>query len=269
MFENSQVLPFYGIAGTKGKIPVSFNVVAVKPGITVNLTACMKRTDEALDRWRLDTFQQLYQAHLQLLAEWENKTYISGGRPDGLSKSPGTMRLEEQAAVKELILNALNNYHTPQGNQYSFERINLFENAVDWDNISYKLYNYGPNSVEVNLEKLGTYNGVDNRRKAFLKAHWAQVMIPLKADPHLEAQMTNYFRTGVFDFEEDFAGNMDELAVFYQDLINERSELEETPVVKPIREDVIPTDLIVINTDDIVSMLPKNTQTPCEIQPQV
>lgn len=255
MFENSQTLPFYSCAGMKGELPVSFNTIAVKPGVTINLTACLQRTEEGLDKWRLETFDNLYQSYLQLLAEYESKTFISGnaGR---ITKSPGALRNEEHLALKELILNSLNNYHDASGNTYTLDKMNLFENAIDWKNMSYKLYNYGPNGNEIKLEKMGAFSGVDDRRKTFIKALWAQALIPLQPDEHLENQIRQYFADGTFDFNRGL--DNEELTALYRDLILDRELIEEEPQVISHRVAVIPTDFIVIQ-----EKLPENTSTLC------
>lgn len=89
--------------------------------------------------------------------------------------------------------------------------------AIDWKNMSYKLYNYGPNGNEIKLEKMGAFSGVDKRRRAFMKALWAQVLIPLQPNEYLESQIVQYFVDGTFDFNRD--SGSDELTALFQDLI--------------------------------------------------
>ncbi len=205
----------------------------------------------------METFDNLYQSYLQLLAEYESKTFISGnaGR---ITKSPSTLRNEERLALKELILNSLNNYHDTSGNTYTLEKMNLFENAIDWKNMSYKLYNYGPNGNEIKLEKMGAFSGVDERRRAFMKALWAQVLIPLQPNEYLESQIVQYFVDGTFDFNRD--SGSDELTALFQDLILDRELIEEHPRVISTTPAVIPTDFIVIE-----DQLPKNENTLCNV----
>src|SRR5690606_4162136 len=193
--QNTQTLSFYGAEGARGELPVSLNTVAIKPGVTVNLTACLRRTDEALDAWRVRTFAALYQGYLQQLADWESRS-MRGQERDGLIKPPPMLRQEERRALKELVMHALNNVAAPNGNSYTIDRMNLFEHAIDWENMSYRLFNYGPTAEEVVLEKEGLFAGADERRRAFLTAHWAQVLIPLKDDERLEEQVGRYFETG-------------------------------------------------------------------------
>jgi len=251
MFDNSQDLLFLGAAGLKGELPVSLNTIAIKPGVTVNLTACLRRTEEAMDTWRLDTFGRLYQGYLQQLAEFEARSYAAGR--GGAAVSPGTQRREEHRALKELVLHALNNLHGAEGNAYTLERMNLFENAIDWNNMNYRLFNYGPSGDEVLLEKLGAFAGGDERRRAFLTALWAQVLVPLQPHEHLEGQVARYLTTGAFDFDGDLGD--EELTALYTDLVLERALVAETPESSS-REEVLPTDLVVIVTDDLASQLP-------------
>lgn len=257
--ENSQVLPFYSPMGLRGELPVSLNTVAINPGITINLVACLRRTEEAMDKWRLETFESLYQAYQQQAAEYDSKLLMvdSASR---ISKSPGTLRHEEQLALKELIFYALNNYHGAVGNTYSLEKMNLFENAIDWKNMSYRLYNYGPNGKEVTAEKLGFYSGIDERRKAFLKALWAQALIPLQPHLILEGKIGQYFADGTFDFEGGFA--TDDLTALYQELIQERQLIEQEPQEIPLGVEIIPTDFLIIQ-----DTLPENPNTLCKTVP--
>ena len=255
MSENTQNLDFYSVAGMRGQIPIALNTVSIKPGVSVTLTVCAVRTEEALDQWRLDTFSSLYQSYLQQMAEYENRL-LTMSFAERVTTSPGNMRREERLAVKELVLHALNNYHSDQGNGYGLERINFFENAIDWNNMSYRLYNYGPNIKEIVLDKyFSAYQHVDDHRRAFLKAHWAQVLIPVQKNAHFEAQVEQYFEEGTFDFEGEFTN--EELAALYQDLILGRELLNEEEE-STSRNLTIPTDFIIIQ-----DQLPHNDDHTC------
>jgi hypothetical protein len=254
MFENNQTIPFFGASGFRDELPVSFNTVAIKPGITINLTACLRRTEEGLDKWRLETFQNLYQGYLQILADYESRAFLATN-VERIAKSPGTMRNEERLAIKELVMYALNNLHQNPGNNYTLEKMNLFENAIDWKNMAYKLYNYGPNMNEILLDKMGAYIATDERRRAFLKSLWAQVLIPLQPIEQLEKQVGLYIDTGSFDLESEFTDEA--LTVLYRDLILERELLNEQPR-QTSRHTVIPTDFVMLR-----DTLPVNDDTPC------
>ncbi len=248
VFPNTQTLPFYP-RNVRGELPVSINTVAIRPGITINLSALVVRTDEALDKWRLETFERLYQAYVQQVAEYDARVMSARRETRGL-KSPGTLRAEELLALKELVMYALNTLHDPaHGNKYTPEALNLFENAIDWENLSYRLFNYGPSYETVSLEKQGVFEGVDDRRVAFLKASWAQVMIPLQENEQLEAQTTQYFADGSTNFEARFGTTdeaKDELTALYQALVQERALLAKQPDVICLGEEVLPTDFIVV-----------------------
>ena len=257
--QSSQKLCFNEAYGARKELPISLNAITIKPGITINLVACLRRTDEALDRWRLETFGTLYQAYLQQVAEYESRNFSFENKPR-LSRSPGTMRQEEHRALKEILLHALNTYHgngNDPGNQYSLDRINLFENAVDWGNISFKLHNYGPNLALAQMDRLGLFAGADARRKAFMTAHWAQVMIPLQPNDELVRSMLAYFQTGEANLEGQFTD--DELTALYQTLVQDRALLDEDPQVE-YRPEILPTDLVSLKLDD---KYPSNPDTGC------
>lgn len=256
--ENNQWLQFGGSAGATGEVPVALNVITVKPGVTVTLSACLVRTERALDAWRLDTFSNLYQAYLQLVAEYESKRFLDG--PAMPSKSPGTMREEERRSLREIIIHALNGVHDQPDppNVYAFDRINLFEHGIDWDNMSFRLYTYGPNLKEIRYDAEGVYRGADAKRRAFLNAHWAQVMLPLPEEPALEKAMLAYFETGATQIGAEL--RTDELTQLWADVIAERGRLGEKPDPERSTELVLPTDFIVLRTEDT---LPENPDITC------
>jgi len=96
---------FGGTRGFTGNLPVSFNCVSLKPGITINLTACMVRIeDQSLDLWRLETFDRLSQAYAQMEAEYAAKL---AGQIEGtvMRGVPTVMREEEigRASCRERV----------------------------------------------------------------------------------------------------------------------------------------------------------------------
>ncbi len=255
--ENNQERAFAESFGTTGELPVALNIVSIKPGITVNLVACAARTNEALDAWRLETFGKLHQSYLQLVAAFETQTFF--GRSLTSAKSPATLREEERQAIHHLALHALNQVWPDAGpTRYSLKRINLFEHSIDWSNMTYRVYGYGPDRREIGHERDGVFNGADAQRRAFLNAAWAQVMLPLSADPALESAMLAYFESGATDIGAGL-GN-DELAALWRDVILRRDLFAEAPEPLSKREVTLPTDLIVLRSDD---SLPAITDTPC------
>jgi hypothetical protein len=170
------------------------------------------------------------------------------------------MRAEERRALRELLIHALNGVKDAPDprNRYSFERINLFEHGIDWDNMSYRLYTYGPSLNEIRHDLLGVFEGADTKRRAFLNAHWAQVMLPLSAEPALEQAMLAYFETGATQIGAEL--ETDELTQIWADVINERGRLAEQPQPLSKRELVLPTDHIVLLPDE---QYPSNPDTHC------
>lgn len=256
--ENNQDRSFSESFGATGEVPVTLNAVTIKPGITVTLVACLARTEESLNQWRLECFSALYQAHQQQVAAYESARALSTG-PTG-TKSPGTLREEERRALREIVLHLLNRVQdAPDPDTvYTFDRLNLFEHAIDWPNMSWRLYNYGPSLEEIAMERRGVFEGADARRRAFLTAPWAQVMLPLSDKSALEQAMLAYFESGATEIGAEL-GN-DELTALWADVISRRSELAEAPEPVSKREIVLPTDLIVLSPD---GSLPENPDTAC------
>lgn len=256
LFDNSDRLYFKDAAGIRGKLPVSLNAVGLHPGVTVNLNAYLQRTEEALEQWRLETFGALYQSYLQQVAEYESR--FSAPAPVH-RRSPGLMREEEQRALKEIVIHSLNGLWNTGANEYDLDRINLFENSVDWGAMVYRLHEYGPNLERVQFEKLGFLDGIDEKRRSFLTAHWAQVMVPLRPDEQLERRLLAYVDSGVADLEADLAD--ERLATLYQELILDRLQTEEDPETTH-REVTLPTDLVVLKTEGLEDELPSNESCP-------
>ena len=254
--ENSQLRSFSDCYGTSGSLPISFNIAAIKPSVTVNLVACVARTDRALDEWRLSTFEKLYQAHLQAVAEHQGT--IVFGTPQG--RSPGSLRLEEQRAIRTRVIEALNaRWPVASGTAgIPMDRLNLFEHAIDWDNVSYRVFNYGADAGELENERIGLFRGIDPMHRQFLSSAWGEVMLPLSGDVVLERAMLAYFENGTTAIGADLTN--DELAALWQDVISRRSAYAAAPDPIARREIVVPTDLVVLRVDD---SLPTGLPTPC------
>ena len=142
---------------------------------------------------------------------------------------------------------------------YEIDRLALFEHALDWENMSFRLFNYGPSSDELRLERLGVLLGSDDRRRLFLTATWAEVMIPVQPHEGLEAQILGYFGDGSGSVDAAIpAGDnqMNELAALYRDLVLNRA-LGEARNAR-VTYAWVPTDLIALYKPDLAENLPKN-----------
>ncbi|TXH71418.1 MAG: hypothetical protein E6Q88_07800 [Lysobacteraceae bacterium] len=257
MTANNDTKVFSGSKGFTGALPVSFNCIALKPGVTVNLSVCMVRIDEqALDAWRLETFSRLNQAYYQLLADYEARRGARSLQARHRD-SPGLMRLEEHETLKTRIIAALHAKYSATPNATpTLDELRLFEHAIDWENLSYRMFNYGPSGAQIAYEKLGLFDAADERRKQFMTALWSQAMIPLHEDRRFEQVMLRYLESGVVDFEADLlsalddgSGNpLDELTEIYRDLVLKRQRLPDVPETH--RQEIIPTELVVIYEPD-------------------
>lgn len=265
MTANNDTKVFSGAKGFTGTLPVSFNCIALKPGVTVNLSVCMVRINEqALDTWRLETFSRLNQAYYQLLADYEGQRGARSLQARHRD-SPGLMRLEEHETLKARIIAALHTkYSATPDKTPTLDELRLFEHAIDWENLSYRLFNYGPSGAQVAYEKLGLYNAADERRKQFMNALWSQAMIPLHEDKRFEQVMLRYLETGVVDFEADLlsvlddgSGDpLDELTEIYRDLVLQRQQLPDKPPTH--RQETVPTELVIIYEPQVGEPYPVN-----------
>jgi hypothetical protein len=252
MLENTDPLQFTENQALTGTLPVSFNCIALKPGITINLTACMVRIeDQALDAWRLQTHERLYAAYRQLAAEYETRLLMKS-KALARATSPAKLRDIERRVIKDRVFQILKAQSSAPDTHLTLDESKLFEHALDWDNVSYRLYNHAPTGAELVQEKLGLYHGADDRRRAFLDATWAQILIPLKNQDVLESMMMAFMLTGETATLDELIdtgalpdGELDEIAALYRDIILRRELLAEEPR-ESHREEVVPTDLVMI-----------------------
>lgn len=248
--ENSQTLNYSESYGATGALPLAFNIVALKPSVTITLNACVARTDRALDEWRLQTFERLYQAHLQQAAEHDARSYFA----PPAAQSPGTLRQSELRALRNQVIAALDQARPRTGaGPIPYDRINLFEHTIDWENISYRTFDYGPGIGELLEENDGLYAGIDAQHRNFLGAAWAEAMLPLSSVEALEQAMLAYFESGSTAIDSKADGTLltnDELTQLWQDVISRRQLYAETPEPVATRDIVLPTDLVVLRTDD-------------------
>ncbi len=274
IIENSDTLVFSGMKGVVNSLPVSLNCIALKPGVTVNLTATMVRAgNSSLDGWRMEAFERLNQAYYQMEAEYQSRLLVK--KQDDFRRSPGIMRNEEERVIKDRVIRSLHNLHpSSQGNGLiSPDHYKLFEHAIDWDNISYRLYNYGPKASELVFEKMGLYKGADERRKAFMNALWAQVLIPLHEDEMLESFMMGYIHTGEVKTLDELIdagampdGEIDEIAAIYRDIILRRQQIAEEPA-ETYRHEIIPTELMIIYEGSDELDMPENEAAQARCSP--
>jgi hypothetical protein len=264
--ENNQKLEFTASRGMEGTLPVAINALALNPGVTVNLSACLMRTPEGLARWQLRTFESFYQAYLQQVAAYENQYYSSA--PTGPQRSPGNMRREERIALKERVINALHALHPTGNTTIPIERLELFEHAIDWDSMSYRMFNYGPSDEGMALENEAVLTGGDEDRRRFLLSSWAQVMIPLQPHDGLVAQFLDFLGDGSGSVADAISGEpsavpeIDELTALYRDLVLSRSLIDESPPSGRPRFVTLPTDLIALFEPNLAANLPRNPAWP-------
>jgi hypothetical protein len=178
------------------------------------------------------------------------------------------MRREERIALKERVINALHALHPTGGTTIPIERLELFEHAIDWDSMSYRLFNYGPSDEGMALELEAVLTGGDEERRRFLLSTWSQAMIPLQPHDGLVAQFLDYLRDGSGSVADAISGasadvpETDELTALYRDLVLSRSLIDENPPSGEPRFVTLPTDLIALFEPNLTANLPRNPAWP-------
>ncbi len=188
---------------------------------TINLNVLYRRTDEALKRWQLDTYDAIMQAYYKQKADYEEKL-AAAAIQEGVSisgRNPGQNQEIIETELKKWALSMLTgqdftDFNAMQrdswgeypGINYSEAKaegslIQFFEQAFEWPLMNYLFYPYfwgkrksswdgGPTWIN----KITGIQDVDPLFEKFLKAGAARITVPVR--PGFEDAIHNYVSTG-------------------------------------------------------------------------
>jgi hypothetical protein len=182
------------------------------------------RTDAAVEQWRLDTFGSLVNAYRDLSSAYQDRLKaqaVTAPREAAIGGNPAQNRLLERAELKKACLAMLSGtdlyaadiddiaVNTPPpafprpnipgrvnpniagSNQEAF--IRFFEQAFEWEHITYVFYPYFWSRRETWYHTALT-DDADPLFAEFLKAGAARVVVPVR--PQLEGDLRYFLMTG-------------------------------------------------------------------------
>jgi hypothetical protein len=193
-------------------VPVAFTINNAW-GFAYTIEIICRRTDRALERWQMQTFNAIMQAYDDRHSAWQERQRAASISAAGVITgiNPALNRQAERAELKKAVISLLSD--SPL---HRFGAINLilpgdepvvddvaavgqssiisfYEQAFEWENIIYTLYPYfwGRHSTWPNAY-MG--DGVDPVHDAFLEAGLARTVVPIR--PGFEQVALWFFATG-------------------------------------------------------------------------
>ena len=180
-------------------IQISVNIYDIK-SFTMNAYALVERTAELFEQWQIQTFEKIMAAYKAILMEYEQKSATQEVQ-DGITihgQNPRINREIESTELKKHCLKMMMDTYlfgtfdamkagTPPDFDIfdAFEEgktILFFEQAFEWENITYLFYPYFWGRKGVNAEnwihKVNTYD-IDPLFTKFLQSGSARVVIPV------------------------------------------------------------------------------------------
>ena len=252
------------IANFTGTIPVSYSSLGHHSG-SVNVEIKCQLTTEGLEQWQNETFNAIMTAYYDRINEYNDfkraeQDLTGETESERLKFNPAFNRSMERREFKRLAIELLtkstdisisrDNFVTvdglPQINDTDeFQKhsavVKFFEQAFDWEIMSYQLYPYyyaaKKNWKDLIVEK----EDADPIFQAFLQSGMSRVVVPVR--PGFETAVNWYMSTGevwngqglVTDINDDI----------YLSIVEEMLEPEGTPVGQPWKTRV-PTSLTIV-----------------------
>jgi len=249
-----------------GDVPVAIAAAGVTAG-AVTVSVILQPTDAQLDQWRHTAYNQIRQSHDAAVATYE--AALAGGNiAAGIQiqgRSSSENRRLERDEVKKQMITAFTRQHYerfdgitedtendyPQVDLGNYAQqglfIRFFEQAFEWEQMSWVLYPYYWGRKAAWLDGFAT-KGADPQLVAFLRAGAARVQLPVR--PGFELAVMHF---QVHD--EKFLPIVQELA---EQL--DRPSGKEFPVGNPW-EVRLPTDLIKLNLNGTLPRWTKDEET--------
>ncbi len=179
-----------------GPLPIGISTDQ-RGGVTVIVRVRCERTDEALDAWRLRTYETIRAGYLAMLEQYETDLRLRAARQGYVAAtSPDQNRLIEVQELKrgaQTLLtgqdfHAFGSVNFPTGNLPRMDRmeakaeadyIQFFEDCFEWENLTYLFYPYQWAGRDRWTELQGRASS-DPLHQAFLQAGAARVVVPVR-----------------------------------------------------------------------------------------
>ncbi|WP_299247235.1 hypothetical protein [uncultured Aquimarina sp.] len=253
----------FSLGGIEKELAVSVSGADVG-GVRINVVAHCDLTDKALKEWQQQSFNAIIEAYETKLAEYEEKIAEQRKLQDETFKTnPGFYRQIEKTVLrkncityllgnenigKDMILerNKLGEIrpdHTNDRLDSYAAKVKFFEQAFEWDIMSYQFYPFYWASKSKWSSKYIVENN-DPLFKAFLQSGMARVIITVR--PGFEEMVNWYLATGqIWNGGQVPTIDDEEFVSIVEELQNPESVVEET------WETRVPTSLTVIQAGSI------------------
>ena len=242
---------------------------------TVVLEVLCEATERARQKWRLETFEKIQEAYRQRVRDYEDAMASLEARQSEVSnigRNPAINRRTEHTELKKGCIALLTEQHFdlfdamrgpsgldlfgPNYPEMDFAEaeaegayIRFFENAFEWEQMTYLFYPYFWGRKVHWVERL-LDRDVDPQFEAFLKAGSARVTVSVR--PGFEEAVLHFLDTGKIWNGAD--GPPDIGSPLYVSLVTEIRErtggLEDAEPVGSPWDVRIPTDLLALRSDD-------------------
>ncbi|MBW6424185.1 hypothetical protein KX729_22230 [Rhizobium sp. XQZ8] len=255
--------------GVRGEAQVAFNGVYVEH-YAVSIKLLLSRTSDALDRWKMTTFNAIQEAYVALKSDYERKLAALQARRGApvTARTEAEYRSIEKAELKRSSLQLLTGQDfslfdavkrpanaaplmDPTEAVIEGQYANFFESAFEWDEIVYEFLPYFWGNKDTWLEKLG-FSDMDPIFAKFLRAGFAKVLVPVRRGR--ERVLLYYLETGTL-WQGDGAPVVTDK--FYLSLLSEveardSDEGQTTGIAEgsPWKQ-TVPTNLVCLETRDL------------------
>jgi len=197
------------VINEQGSMPIAVETQQARDfAVTVEVTCA--RTDTAVEQWRLDTYNALVNAHENLVSGYQDKVKaqaVQAAATVSLGRNPAQNRLIERAELKKACISLLSgtdlydadiddvkvnstapafprpnvpqrpNQNVVGSDQEAF--IRFFEQAFEWEHMSYITYPYFWGRKSQWDERIG-YDDPDPAFVDFLRSGYCRVSVPAR-----------------------------------------------------------------------------------------
>lgn len=193
------------------KLTLAYSGVT-RRGFAASVDLVCQPLQSTWDAWRSEVWELLRAAHIAQVRQHETERSLAEATRRPIGRSPGINRRNEQVELKQQVLATLTRQDfshfgsvTTSGllPQIHHDRVAaeapyivFFEDALEWDNIAVKLYDYAWAGRHRWTELLGRASS-DPEHERFLRAGAARVIVPVQRG--YEEALLRYLASGAID----------------------------------------------------------------------
>ncbi|MCV6595452.1 MAG: hypothetical protein OIF40_00015 [Mangrovicoccus sp.] len=237
-------------------------------GVAVSVDLYLRRSPAAYAKWQLESWLAINEAYQSRLRDWENEQTLASVTGQSFGDNPALNRALERRELKAATLSALleSNFLGISAISTGAARlpvmdfdkaakqarsITFFEEALDWDNLAFQLYDYswaGRNRWKALMARRSR----DPEHQNFLRAGAAKISLPVQ--PGAELAVLNFlaglgiwqngYRPETEDAFQAIYGDLAELGMVPGKEID--IEAQESGDVIASQSTMVPTNLVIL-----------------------